>query len=158
MLRFGVLNFLLVTGFSLTTLNVPAQVARIEPEKPQAGQKLTVIYDPKAEGAKFTINDEVYVIARLAPHGRRIIAKASRSGAFFKHEMTIDPGTVHVGFSFMTMSDSDPGAGSTAIVYRPDGQPLRGACQKMIESGQFQVWCDKDIALYPDKYASYADK
>jgi peroxiredoxin len=145
-----------IIGF--ITHNVFAQVVRIEPEKPQAGQKLTVTYDPKAQGAKFSLNDEVYVVAQLAPHGRRIIAKASRSGAVFKHEMAIDPGTVHIAFSFMTMNDSDPGATAAAMVYRADGQPVRGAYQIMIESGQFQEMFDKEISFYPDNYTAYADK
>lgn len=145
--------------FGLTTLNVLAQVVRIEPQKPQAGQKLTVTYDPKAEGAKLSLNDEVYVIAHLSSQAtRRVIAKTLRVGEIFKHEMTINPGVARVEFGFLTMNDWDRKARAAVMVYRPDGEPVRGAYQVRIESDKFEEMFDNEIALYPDNYAAYADK
>src|SRR5262245_17063384 len=102
------LTKLIVIGlfiFGLSSVNVFAQVVRLEPQKPQEGRKLAVTYDPKAEGAKFSLNDEVYVIAQLsAQDPKRIIAKATRVGDVFKYEVAIEPGTAYVEFGFMTMS------------------------------------------------------
>ncbi len=49
-----------LTFFSLQAL---AQVAKIEPEQPKWGATLTIIYNPKAEGAKLTMGDEIYLSA-----------------------------------------------------------------------------------------------
>ncbi|HKQ78157.1 MAG TPA: TlpA disulfide reductase family protein [Blastocatellia bacterium] len=157
MLRFGLLTFLLVAALGLTTSGVLAQVVRIDPEKPRIGQKLTVIYDSKVQGAKLSLNDEVYVIAQLSPYGRRIIAKALRVGDVFKYEMTITPGASRVEVGFMTMDDFDRKARAAVMVYGIDGRPARGAHQVQIESHKFQEMFDKEIALYPDNYAAYAD-
>src|SRR5262245_49825685 len=48
------------------SINALAQVSRIEPAQPRWGQKLTIIYDTAAAGAKFTADDEVFAALRLS--------------------------------------------------------------------------------------------
>ena len=58
------LHFLLLCVFS-TALS--AQVARLEPVKPQAGQMLTITYNPKAASAKLTLDEDIAVFTCVRP-------------------------------------------------------------------------------------------
>jgi peroxiredoxin len=64
-----------------------AQISRIEPPQPKVGETLTVIYNPKAEGAKFTLNDEIWLAGQLAYREateETHINKMERAGEAFK--------------------------------------------------------------------------
>lgn len=144
------------------------QIARIEPAQPKTMQKAIVIYDTKAQGAKLTANDDIYVsVESTYPYEDKRVAKMKREGEVFKAEFTINPEWARVGFTFRTALASDGKAEITSMIYGDDGKPVRGAyVGEMVEGGYDQgsdrknsrELFDKEIALYPNNYAAYPPK
>ena len=140
--------------------SVFGQVAKIEPEQPKWGATLTVTYNAKAEGAKLTVNDEVYVSALLtfSDHFERLTAKMSRVGEVFKYEFPVPQNLASAQFWFITLHGWDDKEQVRTMIYRPDGQPARGAYQSKILGKQYREIAEKELALYPDNYLAYRDK
>ncbi|HKX31310.1 MAG TPA: redoxin domain-containing protein [Blastocatellia bacterium] len=151
-----VLSFLMVS-----TIDVFAQLTRIEPELPRWGQVLTVVYDPAIPGAKFTINDEVYLTARLSFPGsdENLWLKMTRDGSVFKTRLNVRNNLSAVSFHFITLSDGwDEGAYLSSIVYRGDGRAARGAYESKISSRRYQEFFQHETELYPENYLAYRTK
>ena len=152
-----------------------AQVSRIEPSQPRWGQNLTIVYDSSAAGAKFTADDEIYVALRLSfpGYGENVSARMIRTGALFKAEFQIRENLSSVAAHFISPGGGLPGksgapgladggwdesAYKTAMIYRPDGKPARGACAGKISSGRYREMFEQEIAVYPDNYSAYRTK
>ncbi len=153
--------FLFFSILFVLATNSPAQVSRIEPAQSRWGQVLTVIYDAAAPGAKFTVNDEIYVVARLSfpGFGETSSAKMTKDGSRFAYQLNIRNHLSSVAFHFVTRTGGwDEGAYTTSIIYRDDGNPARGAYESRIGSGKYQEFFKQETDLYPDNYSAYRAK
>ena len=154
------LTFVFLFFCLLSTISL-AQVSRIEPAQPRWGQTLTIIYDAAVPGAKLTADDEVYVTARLSypGFGESVWARMVKSGEQFKCELRVRDNLAEVAIHFVTPSGGwDEAAYTTAMIYRSDGKPARGAYLARIRSQRYQDFFEKEIALYPDNYSAYRAK
>jgi thiol-disulfide isomerase/thioredoxin len=138
-----------------------AQVSRIEPAQPRWGQTLTIIYDTSAKGAALAADDEVYVAARLSfpGYGENAWARMVKSGSQLKCELKVRGDLAEIAVHFVTPNGGwDAAAYTTAIVYRPDGKPARGAFETGIKSQKYREFFEREVALYPDNYSAYRAK
>lgn len=149
--------------FALAWLTVSAwgQVTRVEPAQPKWGQTLQIIYDPAARDAKFSLADEVYLRATLSfPDAEENLAvKLNKAGTVFKYELPIKTNLSNVQLQFSRLPDGlDMWARASILIYRPDGEPARGAYLSKSLASSYQDWVDKELALYPDNYLAYLSK
>ncbi len=131
---------------------------RVEPEQPRWGQTLTIIYDPAAKGAKFSLADEVYLSAHLSFAGRSegMVVKMKKDGSVFRYELALKTDLAVIQIAFVRLPDGlDPEARKNVMVYRPDGVPARGANLLNAFSNEYKKWVEKELTLYPDNYAAY---
>jgi peroxiredoxin len=155
-------GLILAAGLATPLGHLYGQVVRLEPAQPRWGQTLTVTYDAKATGAKFSPADEVYVVIweSYPGHHRTARAKLQKDGNTFRYQLPISEPLAFFTFHFVTPSDWDAKASTGTMVYRPDGVPARGASQEMMlqaDSG-YKAWFQKEVSLYPDNYTAYRDK
>jgi len=136
-----------------------SQVVTVEPQKPKHGDTLTVTYNPNAEGAVLKSGDDVYVIVgTYYTHGiEGFITKMSKEGAVFKYEFRLRQPVAAVQFNFLTLHEWQERNYYNTLVYRPDGEPVKGAYQSKIQSKGWQM-AASELALYPDNYAAYFEK
>jgi peroxiredoxin len=152
---------LLIFMFFVLTNDPLAQISSIEPDQPRWGKILTITYNTAAAGAKFSVNDEIYVAARLSfpGFGENFSAKMTREGSLFKYRLILRNDLCSVNFHFVTLSGGwDEGAYTTTIIYRDDGQPARGAYETRIYSGKYQEFFKRETELYADNYSAYRAK
>jgi peroxiredoxin/tetratricopeptide (TPR) repeat protein len=147
------------------SLNTFAQISSIEPAQPRWGQNLTIIYNTAATGAKFTPDDEVFVTLRLSfpGYGENVFARMSRSGSQFKAEFPVRENLAFIAAQFIAPGGGNDGgwddaAYTTAMIYRADGKPARGAVAGKINARRYRELFDQEIALYPDNYSAYRAK
>jgi hypothetical protein len=143
------------------SVNALAQISRIEPAQPRWGQKLTIIYDTTAAGAKFTADDEVYVALRLSfpSYGENASARMVKIGKLFKAEFPIKENLSGVAAHFIALDGGwDEAAYTTAMIYRADGKPARGAYATKINARRYRELFEQETALYPDNYSAYRAK
>jgi hypothetical protein len=137
------------------------QITRVEPAQPRWGQTVTVIYDPKAEGAKFKPADEVYMDLNLAYYNERqsIFVKMNKAGEQFRYEVALKENLSNLQCFFYTMADgADVRATLRAPVYRLDGQPARGARLLKLNKENYQRLLAEEFQAYPENYAGYRTK
>lgn len=153
---------LMIIGFAAGLACVAeAQVSSLQPAEPRWGQAVTVIYDSAAEGAKFSVEDEVYVCAKLTfpDHSENIAVRMAKAGKQYRAELKLREGVSEIGIHFITLSGGwDERAYTTSAVYRADGQPARGAFVSKISSGRYLEFFKRETALYPDNYSAYRMK
>ncbi|MGE0129795.1 MAG: redoxin domain-containing protein [Blastocatellales bacterium] len=138
-----------------------AQISSIEPAQPRWGQKLTIIYDTAAAGAKFTADDEVYVALRLSfpGYGENASARMTKAGKLFKAELPVKENLSGVAAHFIALDGGwDEAAYTTATINRADGKPARGANASRINARRYRELFEQEIALYPDNYSAYRAK
>src|SRR5499426_2398765 len=143
-----------------------SQITAIDPAQPRWGQKLTIIYDTAAAGAKFTANDEVYVALRLSfpGYGENASARMTKAGKLFKAEFPVKENLSSIAAHFIAPGggsdggDWDEAAYTTAMIYRADGKPARGAYAGKINARRYRELFEQEIALYPDNYSAYRSK
>jgi|GEM_PF-610723 len=143
-----------------------SQITAIDPAQPRWGQKLTIIYDTAAAGAKFTTNDEVYVALRLSfpGYGENASARMTKAGKLFKAEFPVEENLSGIAAHFIAPGggsnggDWDEAAYTTAMIYRADGKPARGAYAGKINARRYRELFEQEIALYPDNYSAYRSK
>lgn len=159
--RFLFCWLLLICAGWASAQNPKPRVARIVPDQPRWGTTLTVIYDTKAEGAKFAASDEVYVVgsAAFTDHSsKRIKARMTRESDLLKYEMPVAENLSYVSVYFVTFNDLDTQGqvitNASTMIYRPDGMAARTAHQYRLMRNYEEVF-NKEISLYPDNYAAY---
>jgi peroxiredoxin/tetratricopeptide (TPR) repeat protein len=142
-----------------------SQVTAINPAQPRWGQTLTITYDTAAAGAKFTTDDDVYVALRLSfpGHSENASARMTKTGKLFKVEFPIKESLANIAAHFIAPRGSNDGgwdeaAYTTAMIYRADGKPARGAYAGRINARRYRELFDQEIALYPDNYSAYRSK
>ncbi len=138
-----------------------AQVSRFEPEQPRWGQTLTIKYETSVEGARFTIDDDVYLTVRLSfpGGGETVSGKMTRAGNQFRYDLKLRDNLSAVAVHFITLNGGwDEQAYATSMVYRADGKPARGAYESKINSGRYQEFFSREVALYPDNFSAYRAK
>lgn len=138
-----------------------AQISIIQPAQPRWGQKLTIIYDTTATGAKFSVDDDVYVSLRLSfpGYGEHASARMTKIGRLFKAEFPIKDNLSSVAAHFIAFDGRwDEAAYTTAMIYRDDGKPARGAYAGRINARRYRELFEQEIALYPDNYSAYRAK
>ncbi|HKE04676.1 MAG TPA: redoxin domain-containing protein [Blastocatellia bacterium] len=143
-----------------------SQITATDPAQPRWGQKLTIIYDTAAAGAKFTTNDEVYVALRLSfpGYGENASARMTKTGKLFKAEFPVKENLSRIAAHFIAPGggsndgDWDEAAYTTAMIYRADGKPARGAYAGKINARRYRELFEQEIALYPDNYSAYRSK
>ncbi len=159
------------TAFTIACLTVCwcttySQSTAISPAQPRWGQTVTITYDTEVAGAKFTTDDEIYVSLRLSfpGYGEITSARMTKTGKLFKAEFPIKENLSNIAAHFIA-----PGGGSkdggwdetaftTAMIYRPDGKPARGAYAGRINARRYREVFEQEIALYPDSYTAYRAK
>src|SRR5262245_15738329 len=152
--------FFFLFSFFLSS-NSLAQISRTEPAEPRWGEKLTIIYDTTARGAKLAPEDEIYAAIRMSYPGfaENTWARMLKSGPQFKCEIAVKQNLSGVAIHFITPNGGwDDAAYTTAIVYRADGKPARGALESKIRSWAYREFFEKELALYPDNYSAYRAK
>jgi peroxiredoxin len=143
------------------SINTLAQLSRIEPAQPRWGQTLTITYDTAAAGAKFTPEDDVYVTLRLSfpGYGETVSARMTKAGRLFKLDLPVKNDLSTIAAHFITLDGRwDEAAYTTAIIYRADGKPARGAFESKINSRRYREFFEQEMALYPDNYSAYRAK
>jgi thiol-disulfide isomerase/thioredoxin len=143
------------------------QISSVEPAQPRWGQTMAVTYNPSAPGAKFTADDEVYVALRLSfpGYGEYMSARMTKVGGLLKAEFPVKENLSGVAAHFVAPGGGgrdgggwDEGAYTTAMVYRADGKPARGALAGKINARRYREFFEQEIALYPDNYSAYRAK
>ncbi|MEK7831786.1 MAG: hypothetical protein AAB401_11910, partial [Acidobacteriota bacterium] len=150
--------FWLAFGF---VVNAQAQVSNLQPAQPRWGQTVVVVYDSAAQGAKFSAADEVYVYVKLTfpDHSENFSLRMAKAGKQHRAEFRLKDNIAEVGVHFITLGGGwDEWAYATLAVYRPDGQPARGALVSKISSGRYLEFFKQETALYPDNYSAYRMK
>ncbi len=158
-IRLGIIS--MVLAFGGLAGEAFAQVAKLEPERPQWGQTLTIVYDSAATGAKFSAADQVYFCAKqtFADHTENVSVRMANVGKQHRAELKVKDGVAEIGIHFITMSGGwDEWAYTTAVVYRSDGQLARGALLGKIASSRYLEFFKQEISLYPDSYSAYRMK
>jgi thiol-disulfide isomerase/thioredoxin len=138
-----------------------SQVARVEPAQPRWGQTVTIIYDAKAEGAKFKSADDVYLSLYLSYYGgtQEHFAKMNKAGERFEYDLALKENLSSIQCFFLTMGDdSDNKATLRVGVDRPDGQPARGARLLRVNKDNYQRLFDEETQAYPENHAVYRTK
>ena len=126
-----------------------SQVTAINPAQPRWGQTLTITYDTAAAGAKFTADDELYVALRLSFPGysENASARMTKVGKLFKAEFPIKESLSNIAVHFIALDGGwDEAAYTTAMIYRADGKPARGACAGRINARRYRELFDQEIA------------
>jgi len=153
----GLILLLSLTFFSLQAF---AQVVMIEPAQPKWGTNLTITYNPKAEGAKLTGADDIYVSCGVFFPDRieYFAVKMERAGEVFKYQMPVRQNMGAVQCRFITLNEWDQKTTASTMIYHPDGVAARGAYQSRVGARQYKEMTSQELALYPDNYAVYREK
>src|SRR5262245_15521913 len=141
-----------------------AQIASLTPLKPQVGNVLTITYNPKASGAKLSLDEEVYAIGQIYfPERKPVVIKMRKVGEAYQREFVVPADLSYISFSFRSVKPIDDEAGVEALIYRADGQPVRNAYLSKLISRRLKHFdlgelFERELALYPDNYAAYVYK
>jgi thiol-disulfide isomerase/thioredoxin len=152
---------LVLLSVLIASTTASAQISWIEPEHPHQGETLTITYNPAAQGAKLKLQDAVYAIIIFfdAPNPR-VIVKLSQADGVLRGKTKIEPRASYLKIRFVTRHDYDPRTDLSAMIYRQDGVPARGAYHWAIfdRYADALAFAQKEIELYPDDFAVYPDK
>src|SRR5215813_13613456 len=163
MTKLTFITFLLFWALALA-LGAMAQVVSLAPLKPQVGDVLTITYNPKAPGAKLTLDEDVYAIGQIYfPERKPVVFKMRKVGEAYQREFIVPTDLSYISFSFRSVNQIDGEAGVEALIYRADGQPVRNAYLSKLIGRQLQHFdhnglFERELALYPDNYAAYVYK
>lgn len=155
----NILPLIISVTFVLSAIDAHGQVVKVTPEKPTFGDTLGVTYNPKSMGAKLNTGEQVYVIVgTYFIHGIEwSITKMTRTGDVFKYEFPICQRFSAVQFNFLTLSEWKEDNFHNTVIYRSDGEPVRGGYQSKMWRG-YKEMAAKELSLYPDNYAVYPEK
>src|SRR5262245_33952320 len=155
-----------ITFLSLCALatGAMAQIAGLTPLKPRAGEVLTITYNPKAPGAKLTLDEDVYAIGQTYfPERKPVVFKMRRVGEEYQHEFKVPADLSYISFSFRSVNARDPEVKVETLIYSADGKPVRNAylSKLMCERARWERYKElskQELELYPDNYAVYVPR
>src|SRR5689334_6175505 len=85
-----------------------AQVVTVVPAKAQAGQTITVTYNPLASGAVLAATEDVCVTIRTGfPAEEEKLFKLNKEGAVFKREIALNPEWPSLDIQFKSAQKRD---------------------------------------------------
>lgn len=153
-------SFLLSLVVLACAAEVRGQVVSVEPQKPRYEDTLVVTYDPRGESAALKAGDDVYVIVgTYYTYGLDgFIAKMGKEGGVFRYKFPVAQPLSAVKFNFFTLRGWREKNYYNTLIYRPDGEPVRGGYQSRIQSRGYREMAAKELAPYPDNYAAYLEK
>jgi hypothetical protein len=139
MIKPAFITLLSLLSLALTP-GVIAQVAGMTPPKPQAGDVLTIAYNPKAPGAKLTLDEDVYAIGQIHfPERKSVVFKMRKVGEVYQHEFKVPADLSYISFSFRSVNARDPEVKVETLIYRADDKPVRNAYLSKLISGVLSV-------------------
>ena len=138
-----------------------SKVAKLDNEKPKWGDTITVSYDPSVKGAKLARSNEVYTLVHWEfpdriGYGTEVGIKMSKEQDIYKAKIRVPERACTARFVFFSMDDEDPSAEFGTMLYKPTGEPARGAHADAFLRSSFDP--EKELALYPDNYSVYPEK
>jgi peroxiredoxin len=163
----GVVLPCLVVFLFLVPTQSFAQVVKFSPESPKWGDTVTFTYDSKSEGAKFTVNDDVYVVVTVRGEDyseKNLSGKMKRNGDAFVYDVTIDEPAAFIIASFITLDKFDNKNSAKFMVLNRSGKPARNARFNMIYSQNPMPmtdrarWIEEELKAYPDNFPVYQFK
>ncbi len=87
MIKAAFITFLSLCAFAP---GAAAQIAGLTPLEPRAGEVLTITYNPKAPGAKLTLDEDVYAIGQIYfPERKPVVFKMRKVGEVYQYEFQI---------------------------------------------------------------------
>ncbi len=120
---------ILVLGCIIVCTFVSGQALTFKPEKPAAGQKIVISYNPSGTTMLGIENFEVtaYLMEGVAPLAREI--KLAKKGTIYQGEITTNDSSkvVFVVFTHDDKVDNNNGEGYYVMMYAADGTPVAGA-------------------------------
>jgi peroxiredoxin len=138
--------------------------AKLAPEKPKWGDRVTVTYDPTVKGAKFLPGDTVYIhyLLMFPDSSKNGWAKMDAKDGAFKCDIMIPEGASFIYMYFLTMDGYDPNADLRSMIFRQDGIPAEGAWMWKLgmessETGYLDAF-KNERKLYPNNYLVYRYK
>lgn len=153
-----------ITLFCFTVLSdttAYGQAARIEPATPRWGEKMTIVYDAGAKGAKLGADDEIFASIRYSYPDRTESrwAPMTKRESQFRCELPVEQNLNSISVNFVTPNGGwDDQAYTTALVNRTDGKPARGALESRIQSKRYREFFEQEIELYPENFSAYRAK
>ena len=161
MIKTAFITFLSLCAFAP---GAAAQIAGLTPLEPRAGEVLTITYNPKAPGAKLTLDEDVYAIGQIYfPERKPVVFKMRKVGEVYQHEFKAPADLGYISFSFRSVNARDPEVKVDTLIYHADGKPVRNACLgKLISErarwGRYDELSEQELELYPDNYAVYVPR
>jgi peroxiredoxin len=161
MIKTAFVTFLSLCAFAP---GAAAQIAGLTPLEPRAGEVLTITYNPKATGAKLTLDEDVYAIGQTYfPERKPVVFKMRKVGEVYQHEFVVPADLSYISFNFRSVNALDTEVKVETLIYRVDGAPVRNAYLSKLISRRLQHSDDRELlehelALYPDNYAAYVYK
>jgi thiol-disulfide isomerase/thioredoxin len=107
----------------------PAAPLTVTPERPRAGQSVTVTYHPRAEGARLHAPDTLELVWRTGKPNYRIVSM-QKQGARWTAQVRPDSSARVLRFYVQSDSVKDQQGGAAGwgrMIYGADGEPVRGA-------------------------------
>lgn len=163
--------FLALAGVGATPSQSPQEqpVVTFAPEQPKWGDTVTVTYNTRAKGAKFSPHDDVFVVAmtRYEDHSeKKVSGRATVKGHLLEFSFPMKEGSAYAFAEFITLTQWDKDNDARFMVYNRDGKPARNGSMNMMyagKSGRLQVsevikHIDREIQDYPENYAAYQYK
>ena len=144
-----------------------AQVTSYSPQKPKWSDKITITYNPQAEGAMFSLADDVYAVATMRYDDyaeQEVSSKMKRSGGKFTCELTLPERAGWAVVYFITPEKWDNKSNVNFMIYNREDRPARNAYRNMMFSKnpmptlEAVQWINEELKAYPDNYAVYQFK
>ncbi|MGD8782745.1 MAG: TlpA disulfide reductase family protein [Ignavibacteria bacterium] len=130
-----------------------SQVITFLPEKPYAGDTLSISYNPYVESSKFSINNEVYaIIWEMKNDGNyeKYFQKMERNDSTLFTKISVNEVTAKYIIYFITLSEESWDPNSLEIaVYNKSNIPIKYAYYNNYE---------EEIKYHPDNLSIYRDK
>ena len=150
--------------FLLSWQMLPAQIAKMIPEKLHWGESAVLTYDPAAKGAKFLPGDEIFALYTFlnADSYTKGQLRLERKDGPFRAELPIPDGAGFLTVYFITMDGWDEKADLDGMIYRKDGvagaKAWNGKMLSDFDESGYRTAFENERRLYPGNYSIYRDK
>ena len=150
--------------FLLLFLTIPffvkGQISSISSTKPSPASTIVIQYNPYAENAKFSINDDVYAIIWQTDQNGEYCStfkKMKRDQKNFRCDILAGDSSAFYSIHFITLSQNsfDIQADLSFMIFGLDGNPVRNAHCSNMQINNYEEEKEAELKLYPDNYAVY---